>query len=104
MKMTPPWRGATEVPSRRALARVTAVARPVLLAPFMKMTTATARTKANPGKTTATAAPKPRAKRVRISVARRNEYVTKYYTCVEKVARRLARRLPSHVDIDDLMS
>jgi RNA polymerase sigma factor for flagellar operon FliA len=80
------------------------VARPVLLAPFMKMTTATARTKARPAKTTANVAPKPRAKRARVSVARRNEYVTKYYTCVEKVARRLARRLPSHVDIDDLMS
>jgi RNA polymerase sigma factor for flagellar operon FliA len=30
--------------------------------------------------------------------------VTKYYKSVEKVARRLARRLPSHVDIGELMS
>jgi RNA polymerase sigma factor for flagellar operon FliA len=36
--------------------------------------------------------------------ARRNQYVTKYYACVEKVARRMARRLPSHVQLDDLMS
>ncbi|HEY4184041.1 MAG TPA: FliA/WhiG family RNA polymerase sigma factor [Polyangia bacterium] len=38
------------------------------------------------------------------AVARRNEYVTRYLGCVEKVARRLARKLPRHVDIDDLKS
>jgi RNA polymerase sigma factor FliA len=38
------------------------------------------------------------------SVARRNEYVTRYIGCVDKVARRLARKLPRHVDIDDLKS
>jgi RNA polymerase sigma factor FliA len=38
------------------------------------------------------------------AIARRNEFVTKYYKSVEKVARRLARRLPSHVDIGELMS
>jgi RNA polymerase sigma factor FliA len=38
------------------------------------------------------------------AIKRRNEYVTKYHSCVEKVARRLARRLPRHVDLDDLVS
>src|SRR5215467_14100331 len=38
------------------------------------------------------------------AITRRNEFVTKYYQCVEKVARRLARRLPAHVDLDELMS
>jgi RNA polymerase sigma factor for flagellar operon FliA len=38
------------------------------------------------------------------AVARRNEYVTRHLGCVEKVARRLARKLPRHVDIDDLKS
>jgi RNA polymerase sigma factor for flagellar operon FliA len=36
--------------------------------------------------------------------ATRDEYVTKYYGCVERVARRMARRLPSHLDLDDLIS
>jgi RNA polymerase sigma factor for flagellar operon FliA len=35
---------------------------------------------------------------------RRNEYVTRYYPFVERVARRLARRLPDHVALDDLIS
>jgi RNA polymerase sigma factor FliA len=38
------------------------------------------------------------------ALARRNEYATKYFPFVEKVARRLARRLPAHVEIDDLIS
>ncbi len=37
-------------------------------------------------------------------VARRNEYAAKFFPYIEKVARRLARRLPSHVEIDDLIS
>lgn len=43
-------------------------------------------------------------KKADAALARRNEYVTKYYSCVEKVARRLARRLPSHIDLNDLIS
>jgi RNA polymerase sigma factor for flagellar operon FliA len=35
---------------------------------------------------------------------RRNEYVTQYYPFVERVARRLARRLPDHVAVEDLIS
>jgi RNA polymerase sigma factor FliA len=35
---------------------------------------------------------------------RRNEYVTRYYYCVEKVARRLVRRLPPSTDLSDLIS
>ena len=37
-------------------------------------------------------------------VARRNEYAAKFFPYIEKVARRLARRLPAHVEIDDLIS
>jgi RNA polymerase sigma factor for flagellar operon FliA len=44
---------------------------------------------------------KPSAKML---AARRQEYAAKFYPCVEKVARRLARRLPAHVDMDDLIS
>jgi RNA polymerase sigma factor for flagellar operon FliA len=45
-----------------------------------------------------------RLKRRAAGLARRNEYVTKYYGCVEKVAKRLARRLPSHIELGDLIS
>jgi len=45
-----------------------------------------------------------RSKGIQAALARRNEYVTKYYGCVEKVARRLARRLPSHIELGDLIS
>jgi len=38
------------------------------------------------------------------AIARRNAYVTKYHGQVERVARRLARKLPAHVDLDDLIS
>jgi RNA polymerase sigma factor for flagellar operon FliA len=37
-------------------------------------------------------------------MARRNEYAAKFFPYIEKVARRLARRLPAHVEIDDLIS
>src|SRR5215468_6783190 len=37
-------------------------------------------------------------------VERRNEYAAKFFPYIEKVARRLARRLPAHVEIDDLIS
>jgi len=40
----------------------------------------------------------------RRGVARRNAYVTKYYPLVEKVAKRLARRLPNHIALDELIS
>lgn len=35
---------------------------------------------------------------------KRREYAAKFFPYIEKVARRLARRLPAHVDIDDLIS
>lgn len=38
------------------------------------------------------------------SVERRNEYVTRYYPCVAKVAKLLARRLPASIDRGELMS
>src|ERR1700690_4291951 len=37
-------------------------------------------------------------------IVRRNEYAAKFFPYIEKVARRLARRLPAHVEIDDLIS
>src|SRR4026209_2680594 len=37
-------------------------------------------------------------------ITRRNEYAAKFFPYIEKVARRLARRLPAHVEIDDLIS
>jgi RNA polymerase sigma factor for flagellar operon FliA len=39
-----------------------------------------------------------------LAVARRNEFAIKFFPFVAKVARRLARRLPAHVEIDDLIS
>jgi RNA polymerase sigma factor for flagellar operon FliA len=50
-----------------------------------------------------------RAKRARKPSAkelaqRRREYAAKFFPYIEKVARRLARRLPAHVEIDDLIS
>jgi RNA polymerase sigma factor for flagellar operon FliA len=36
--------------------------------------------------------------------ARRSEYAARFFPYIEKVARRLARRLPAHVEIDDLVS
>src|SRR6476469_10723898 len=47
-------------------------------------------------------APKRDAKRDLL--ARLNEYAAKFFPYIEKVARRLARRLPAHVEIDDLIS
>jgi RNA polymerase sigma factor for flagellar operon FliA len=47
------------------------------------------------------AAKKPSQKEI---IARRNEYAAKFFPYIEKVARRLARRLPAHVEIDDLIS
>jgi len=44
---------------------------------------------------------KPSAK---ILAARRREYAAKFFPYIEKVARRLARRLPAHVEMDDLIS
>lgn len=48
------------------------------------------------------------AKRAPLSVetlaGRRSAYAAKFFPYIEKVARRLARRLPAHVEIDDLIS
>jgi RNA polymerase sigma factor for flagellar operon FliA len=56
-------------------------------------------------------APKTPTKRIRARklsakalAARRSEYAAKFFPYIEKVARRLARRLPAHVEIDDLVS
>ena len=38
------------------------------------------------------------------AIARRNAHVIKHHTLVAKVAKRLARRLPAHISIDDLTS
>jgi RNA polymerase sigma factor for flagellar operon FliA len=44
---------------------------------------------------------KPSAK---VLAERRREYAAKFFPYIEKVARRLARRLPAHVEMDDLIS
>jgi RNA polymerase sigma factor FliA len=44
---------------------------------------------------------KPSAKAL---AARRREYAARFFPYIEKVARRLARRLPAHVEMDDLIS
>src|SRR5215467_6282181 len=44
---------------------------------------------------------KPSAKQL---AERRRAYAAKFFPYIEKVARRLARRLPAHVEIDDLIS
>lgn len=58
----------------------------------------------NTTETVNTARDKKSNKRSAQAIARRNQYVTKYYSLVEKVARRMARRLPRYVDIADLTS
>ena len=60
---------------------------------------------ATPKRKRANKAPKKSAKpSKRDLIARRNEYAAKFFPYIEKVARRLARRLPAHVEIDDLIS
>lgn len=46
----------------------------------------------------------PRKKRLSTGLTRRNEIVTRYYHCVESVARNLARKLPPPTELADLMS
>ncbi len=59
------------------------------------------------GKTASASATKSTSKKASSKkdlMARRNEYAAKFFPYIEKVARRLARRLPAHVEIDDLIS
>ena len=44
------------------------------------------------------------ARATKAATERRNAYAVEHYGLVEKVARRLSRRLPSHVSVDDLVS
>src|SRR5882724_9130914 len=53
---------------------------------------------------TEVSAPSRPKQRRRTSLARRDEYVTRYYHCVAKVAKVLLRRLPPSTDLSDLMS
>ncbi len=58
--------------------------------------------------------PAAKRKKVKVKTARkpsakqlankRREYAARFFPYIEKVARRLARRLPAHVEIDDLVS
>lgn len=41
---------------------------------------------------------------VDVNTRRRNEYAAKFFPYIEKVARQLARRLPAHIEINDLIS
>jgi RNA polymerase sigma factor for flagellar operon FliA len=47
--------------------------------------------------------PRPK-RRVSTGERRRNDYVTRYYHCVEKIAKILARRLPASIEFSDLLS
>ena len=38
------------------------------------------------------------------TISGRNDYVTRHLACVDRVVRRLARRLPRHIDQDDMRS
>jgi RNA polymerase sigma factor for flagellar operon FliA len=53
---------------------------------------------------TETSPPRAPRRRASTSVERRNAYVTRYYHCVEKVAKMLVRRLPASTDFSDLLS
>src|SRR5256885_2481237 len=62
-----------------------------------------------PAGMSAVVAKRKRVKRIRKPSAKalaekRREYAAKFFPYIEKVARRLARRLPAHVEIDDLIS
>lgn len=46
----------------------------------------------------------PSSKSSKALAEKRREYAAKFFPYIEKVARRLARRLPAHVEIDDLIS
>jgi RNA polymerase sigma factor FliA len=59
------------------------------------------RRKAAAGKVVKKRTRKPSAKAL---AARRKVYAERFFPYIEKVARRLARRLPAHVEIDDLVS
>src|SRR5689334_19284524 len=54
--------------------------------------------------TTTVSTPRPRTTRTKTTLARRDEYVRRYYHCVAKVAKHLARRLPPSTDLGELMS
>jgi RNA polymerase sigma factor FliA len=45
-----------------------------------------------------------RPRQSKASLAKRDEYVRRYYHCVEKVAKHLARRLPATTDLSELVS
>jgi DNA-directed RNA polymerase specialized sigma subunit len=76
----------------RGLRAVSELARPLLHTEDMN-TRAEARTGGQ--------APK---KVVSRSIARRNELATQHHLLVGKVARRLLRKLPAHVELDDLIA
>src|SRR3978361_300856 len=65
--------------------------------PFMPTTKTTAQPKRKQPKRA------PKLSRKALAALRR-EYAAKFFPYIEKVARRLARRLPAHVEIDDLIS
>jgi RNA polymerase sigma factor for flagellar operon FliA len=102
---------AQEVPDPRRATDDKDVARLVLndtsMATTTKRTTASKTGKAGgAAKAAAKGGEKAAAKKLtkKDIVARRNEYAAKFFPYIEKVARRLARRLPAHVEIDDLIS
>jgi RNA polymerase sigma factor FliA len=92
----------------RGLVRLTPLVRSLLEISAMPTKTSSA-AKHGPTRKTSSKAKRKKAKRApklsaRALAERRREYAAKFFPYIEKVARRLARRLPSHVEIDDLIS
>jgi RNA polymerase sigma factor for flagellar operon FliA len=80
------------------------VARGVLMVDGMATTKTAKKSGKTPKKVSAAAATGTAGAKKKDLIARRNEYAAKFFPYIEKVARRLARRLPAHVEIDDLIS
>src|SRR5438105_1607299 len=72
--------------------RVRNVARPLLNSPAMQTNSVGSAEKGRSSRSNSGA------------VSGRNEYVTRHLACVDRVVKRLARRLPRHVDQDDMRS
>lgn len=63
-----------------------------------------AKTTTTQAHTTSPSGPAGSERKTPTDLARRNDYAIRYHGLVEKVARRMARKLPAHVDLDDLVS
>jgi len=85
-------RPSERLPAKRVAPKAAAVTAPVAATPAAQETAARKKPKA----VTKTAA--------ELMADKRRQYAEQFFPYIEKVARRLARRLPAHVEIDDLVS